>query len=98
MREMFGNNSIIDHTDIDYVINMMAMDGNSQFERLGRDIEKVLILGKDIPKIDVPVSSARNIASLVEVAVNQMKLRERGVDAFKTLENRIKINNTREDD
>lgn len=86
--EMFGKTAILDTTDVDYVIHMKPLD-EGNFERLGADQTFENILGLEKRCIEVPVSSARNIASLVETAVDQLILSEKGVDAVATLTERL---------
>lgn len=88
--KMFGESKVLEATDIDFVLHLKNLEQGSDFERLGKEIEYINILGLNKPYMEVPVSSARNVSSLVETAVDQLVLKQKGIDPFKELERRIR--------
>ena len=50
------------------------MDGTE--DRIGNKSEKFDILGYDVPKIKVPISSGRSTSNLIEVAVANYELKK----------------------
>ena len=81
---MFGISSYKDRQDIDYAIELKLLDENYEFERIETSERFKNILGVYVTNIQLPVSSGRNIADLVEVAIRNELLKAQGVD-FKNL-------------
>ena len=80
---MFGISSYKDRQDVDYVIELKLLDENYSFERIDTSEHFKNILGVYIPNIQIPVSSGRNLADLIEVAVRNELLKAQGIDASK---------------
>ena len=80
---MFGISSYKDRQDVDYVIELKLLDENYSFERIDTSEHYKNILGVYIPNIQIPVSSGRNLADLIEVAVRNELLKAQGIDASK---------------
>lgn len=80
---MFGISSYKDRQDVDYVIELKLLDENYSFERIDTSDHFKNILGVYIPNIQIPVSSGRNLADLIEVAVRNELLKAQGIDASK---------------
>ena len=77
IKEMFGASILLDEAKIDYVLNLKKLTKNSQFDRTGLNLDYQEIKGIKIPKIDIPVSPARNTANLIEIAVSLLRLKEK---------------------
>ena len=86
---MFGISSYKDRQDIDYVIELKMLDESHQFERIDTSEHFKNILGVYVTCIQIPVSSGRNIADLIEVAVRNELLKAQGIDASKEFSNRL---------
>jgi HPr kinase/phosphorylase len=54
-------------------------------ERIGLKIQEEDIFGVKIPQVVLPVSSGRNLSTLVETAVRVHLLRQQGFDAAQKL-------------
>ena len=80
---MFGISSYKDRQDIDYVIELKMLDESHQFERIDTSEHFKNILGVYVTCIQIPVSSGRNLADLIEVAVRNELLKAQGIDASK---------------
>ena len=80
---MFGISSYKDRQEVDYVIELKLLDENYSFERIDTSEHFKNILGVYIPNIQIPVSSGRNLADLIEVAVRNELLKAQGIDASK---------------
>ena len=95
---MFGISSYKDRQDIDYVIELRLLDENNQFERIDTNEHFKNILDVYITSIQIPVSSGRNIADLVEVAIRNELLKAQGIDASKEFNKKLnELLNVRED-
>lgn len=90
--KVFGISSIRVRKKIEMVIELAAKKLH-QIDRLGQR-KMSSILGKKLPKIIIPVSAGRNIATLVEVSARLFLLERTGykplVDFKKNLEQRLK--------
>lgn len=76
---LFGISAIKEVEKIELIIELERWDFEKSYERLGIEEKRKEILGVSIPYIEIPVASGRNTAILVEVAVMNYRLRERGI-------------------
>ena len=74
---------------ISYAINLVAFNREDPYDRLGNSIKYLEILGHNIPMLNLPVSGARSMAEIIEVAVTNLKLKEEGFDSTFEFENRM---------
>lgn len=76
IKGMFGIQSTLKESTIDLIIELVNLDDvKSSVERLGREYSVREINGVKIPLIQIPVSSGRSIAPVVEAAVIAFKQR-----------------------
>lgn len=74
---LFGTGSVRDEKEINLIIHLEEWEQGKMYDRLGIDPPPTReILGIPIPKVTVPVRPGRNLASIIEVAVMQNRLRE----------------------
>jgi HPr kinase/phosphorylase len=66
-------------------IELVRREDAREIERLGLETQEEEIFGLKIPKFVLPVSSGRNVATLVETAVRVHLLRIAGYDAAQKL-------------
>lgn len=92
LKGMFGVQSMLKETNIDLIIELVNLDDvKSSIERLGRELKTKEISGVEIPLLQVPVSSGRSIAPVVESAVISFKQRmQDGYVAVNDLTQRLK--------
>lgn len=94
---MYGPRAIRLSKNLDMVIELEDWDPEKDYERLGIERPKTVILGIEIPCYTLPVKPGRNISTIVEVSVIDHKLRESGtVMAQEFDEKLIKIMQKRE--
>ncbi len=87
---MFGGSSVLSQCDIDLVINLEKFDEHVEYMRVGNEEQQYLdILGIEVPLIVLPVKEGRNMAVLVESAVTNFQLKDRGFDSAKLFEQRV---------
>lgn len=84
VKRMFGSQVVIDETKINLVIELALLDGKENFDRLGEEIEHHTIQNIKVPYIKLPVSSGKNLASLVEAAVIVNK--QRRTEKYKAID------------
>ncbi|MEG0329361.1 MAG: HPr(Ser) kinase/phosphatase [Longicatena sp.] len=87
---MFGVNSVLPKTEIDFQVNLEMWKPDQDYDRVGiEDKKHENILGIDIPKIVVPVREGRSMAVIIESAVSNYMLNEMGLDSAKEFEQRV---------
>jgi HPr kinase/phosphorylase len=73
---LFGAGAVRDEKDIHLIVHLEEWQQGKMYDRLGIDSPPTRqILGIEIPEITVPVRPGRNLASIIEVAVMQNRLR-----------------------
>ncbi len=78
LRYLYGMGAILPEKDIDFVIDLESFEDYKRAnhpEDGGTDI-----LGKSVKNTFIPVSSGRNVAVVIEVAVRNFRLRQLGYD------------------
>lgn len=85
IRDLFGVSAIGKQKKIDLCIELKRWDNLKEIERLGIETQQQEIFGLKIPKFVLPVSSGRNVSTLVETAVRLHLLRTAGYDAAQKL-------------
>lgn len=85
IRDLFGVSSVEPNKKIDLCIELKNWSETEEIERLGLETDTEEILEIEIPKFVLPVSSGRNISTLVETAVRMYLLKSAGFDAAQKL-------------
>lgn len=89
--QMFGASSILESIQVDVVIYLEHWDGKKDYDRLGDvHLSHMDILGIDVPKLEFPVKVGRNMAVLVETAVTNFSLKQRGINSAVDFDERVK--------
>ncbi|MSU42160.1 MAG: HPr(Ser) kinase/phosphatase [Pedosphaera sp.] len=86
---MFGVKSIRTEKRVDLVVTLREWDKVGHIDRIGLEEEKVDLLGIDITHVTIPVRPGRDLASLVEAAALNTKLRQAGFNAAAELNRRL---------
>lgn len=76
---MYGPRSVRQYKQVDAVMHLEEWDAGKEYERLGIEEKTVKLLGVEVPFYSLPVKPGRNIATIMEVAVLDLKLRQAGV-------------------
>lgn len=85
VRDLFGPPAIIDLKKIELVVHIEEWDAGKEYDRLGLEDRRTVFLDVAIPSLLIPVSPARNLATIVEVAVRNHLLKGQGVFSAKEL-------------
>ena len=85
VRDLFGPPSITDLKKIELAIQIEEWDATKEYDRLGVEDRRAVFLDVAIPSLLIPVSPARNLATIVEVAVRNHLLKGQGVFSAKDL-------------
>jgi HPr kinase/phosphorylase len=78
IKDLFGIVAVRNEKIIDLIVNLKVWGSGEEIDRLG-DVEKTEeLLGIEIPYIEMPVASGRNIAIILEVAASNLILKRQG--------------------
>jgi HPr kinase/phosphorylase len=86
---LYGASSFQEETKIILDIALSPWDESTTYNTLFNEEVYVDYLGVNIKHLIIPIRPGRDIATLIEVAVNNNKLKEKGYNAFKELEKRM---------
>ncbi len=83
--QMFGAGAYRENKKIRLVVELELWDSKKHYDRLGIDSETIKIFNTELTKIVIPVLPGRNVATLVESAAMNQKLKYLGYNAALTL-------------
>lgn len=86
---LFGTEAVEEVHTIDLVVELLEWEQFRDEDRTGLTRRIFTLLDRDLPLLRIPVSLNRNIAILLEVAVRNHLLAERGVCPLRSLDRRI---------
>lgn len=89
VKRLFGMGAVKDTENIDLVINLENWQQGKAYDRLGLDMQKMDILGIEVPSLTIPIKPGRNLAMIVEVAAMNARQRKMGYNAAEELNERI---------
>jgi HPr kinase/phosphorylase len=89
IRSLFGVEAIRERKKIDLVLELMEWDTNREYDRLGFEEEKYTILSVDLPMLKIPVTPARNLTTIIEVAARNHLLKVMGYDSALEFEKKL---------
>lgn len=85
LRDLFGVSAVCDSIRLELCIELQRWSEIAEIERIGLETLDQDIFGVRITKYILPVSSGRNLATLIDTAVRVYMLRDAGIDAAKDL-------------
>lgn len=100
IKDLFGVASIRDLKIIEIVVELVEWNSNYEYDRLGIDEHKYMILDVPIPYLKIPVSPGRNVTTVIEVAARNHLLKQRGLYSSKAFQERLNqelLNNAEEE-
>jgi len=87
---MFGAASLRDTAQVDLVIKLVPFEADAEYNRIGDETQRFTrILDVLIPTITLPVSAGRNTSALVESAVINYRLIQKGYNSTEEIESRF---------
>lgn len=81
IRDLFGISAVGKCKSIELCIELKRWSDVGEIDRIGLEMHEENIFGIKLPKVILPVSSGRNLSTLVETAVRVHLLRGHGYDA-----------------
>ncbi len=93
---LFGARAFRENKRISMIVNLEKWEDDKVFDRLGLTEEKELIFDTEITRLSLPITEARNTATLVEAAAYDFKSKLQGYHSAKAfsegLDEKIAIN------
>ena len=89
IRNLFGVEAIRERKKIELVLELMEWDDHREYDRLGFEEEKYTILGIELPMLRIPVTPARNLTTIIEVAARNHLLKVMGYDSALEFEKKL---------
>lgn len=88
--DLFGPEATLDECEVGFVVRLQDSEAGAEFERIGLERHREMILGIGVPTVVLPVHAASNLATLVELAIRDWQLRKQGVNAAQRLDERLR--------
>ena len=88
IQNLFGVGAIREKKQVQLLIHLERWDEKKNYDRIGGQ-EGEVIMGINIPKITLPVSLGRNIASLIEMAARNERLKKLGYYSSKEFDQSV---------
>ena len=89
VEKLFGNRFVRIEKKIDLVITLLDESSNMEPERTGLERKYYEILGFDVPMMEIPVRTGRDMARLIEVAAMVQGARQFGYDSADDLNEKL---------
>jgi HPr kinase/phosphorylase len=89
IKDLYGVSSIRMSKRVELVVNLERWEAGKEYDRLGLQDERFMILGVAVPLLRMPVAPGRNTAILIAVAARNQLLKERGWDAAQRFAERV---------
>ncbi len=86
---LFGVSALRETMRIDLVAELLDWDNGLEYERVGLKEDKYRLLGIDLPIVRVPISSGRNVSTIIELACRNYILKRQGVNTAVELEEKL---------
>jgi HPr kinase/phosphorylase len=79
VEDLFGPLSTLDEVRIDMAIELIEATSETEPDRLGIEDRQTLLLGIEIPHVEMALRPGRDVATLIEVAARNQQLKMRGI-------------------
>lgn len=88
--QMFGINAYLESEQLDFVVEFVKWDDHAEYMRVGVEDQNYFeTMGLKIPKLIFPVKEGRNLAVLVESAVRDFMMKQKGINSSEIFDQRI---------
>jgi len=78
--KLFGASAFKDNKKIMLIVELIPFDSKKDYDRLGLDDVKEKIFDTEVPVVKIPITAARSVPSLVEVAAMNARLKFLGIN------------------
>ncbi|MGL4645299.1 MAG: HPr(Ser) kinase/phosphatase [Vagococcus fluvialis] len=86
---LFGASSVRNKSQISLVVNLQDWEQDNKYDRLGSSTETISLSNVPVPRVTIPVSTGRNVATIIEVAAMNFRAKTMGYDATKKFESNL---------
>jgi HPr kinase/phosphorylase len=93
---MYGVGSVKESNEVDMVIKLQDWNEKGVYDRLGLDETYMNILGIEVPEVIIPVSSGRNLSSIIETAAINNRTKKMGINSAQIFCERVIQNNVKD--
>ena len=81
---MFGAGAYKDDKKIMLIVDLVSWDDHDDVDRLGLDVDTETYFNTAIPNVKIPITAARSVPTLIEVAAMNARLRHMGIHMAET--------------
>lgn len=81
--KLFGASAFKENKPINLIVELVAWQDEGDYDRLGLETESERIFETDIPYVQIPITAARSVPSLIEVAAMNTRLKALGTNMAK---------------
>ncbi len=78
IKDLFGISAVRDTKKVELVVELVEWSNDDEYDRLGVDDHVINLLEVSVPRVRLPVRPGRNLATLIEVAARNQRLKEQG--------------------
>ncbi len=89
IRSLFGVEAIREQKKIELILELTEWDNEQEYDRLGFEEEKYTILGVELPMLRIPITPARNLTTIIEVAARNHLLKVMGYNSALEFEKKL---------
>jgi HPr kinase/phosphorylase len=79
IKDLFGIVAVRNEKIIDLIVDLKTWKPGDDIDRLGDTERNENLLGVDVPAIEMPIASGRNISIILEVAASNLLLKRQGI-------------------
>ncbi|MDA3850544.1 MAG: HPr(Ser) kinase/phosphatase [Spirochaetaceae bacterium] len=79
--QVYGVSSVKERKQLEIIVELEEWENNKTYDRLGSNTVTQEILGIKVPTITLPIKPGRNIPIIIETAVLNERLKQRGISA-----------------
>lgn len=88
--QMFGINAYLESKELDFVVEFVKWDDQAEYLRVGIEEQTYFeTMGLKIPKLIFPVKEGRNLSVLVESAVRDFMMKQKGINSSAIFDKRV---------
>jgi HPr kinase/phosphorylase len=89
IRSLFGVEAIRERKKVELVLELIEWSSDLDYDRLGFEEEKYSILEVELPMLKIPVTPARNLTTIIEVAARNYLLKVMGYNSAREFEEKL---------
>ena len=89
IRHLFGVEAIRERKKIELVIELVAWDDQTEYDRVGLEEESYSLLEVELPMLKIPVTPGRNLSTIIEVGARNYLLKRMGFHSALEFEGKL---------